>query len=428
MKFSTGKKNFVLLSVLLLLPFFSRLFAQDTPSEADYFTHLQQLYFENSQHRYDDYLLERLENFDLLFPESKQLDQIYFMLGEITKARREPYRSFYYFAKLIFTKPSSKLKKDAVTRIDSLLTSPGELQLAERSDSIFSEFNKIPAATSPEESAFNLLSFIYSLSCDSLQAPFMAGARHYRQRFGLQAAHNDILLLWQVRIFNAQGSPATAKALLRELIALYPKSDVLPAAWLDLAAIEQDYFKNYTAARDDLLQVIDNFPESEQSARAQFRLARLFERYLHQPQLALENYRLVADAFAASPYRCPALFQLGKLLAENKDYTASAQAYMQYYEHCADSGRAVLALQQIADMCEHKLHNQPQLAATLLLLAQHTPNDSAAAGYLFRAATIYSQMPDQKEKAREACRIILKQYPNTSVAQKAAELLKALKP
>ncbi len=409
-----------------LVSFSPALLAQDVNEESAYFTHLQQVYFENQDHQYDAYLLPRLTWYDILFPNSPQLDQVNFILADLLRQQGKRYPAFFYFSKLIFLHPSSKLQKDALAKIHVLLPALTELHIVERSDSIEAVLNRQPPASSPEEGYFNFLSFVYSLRSDSLEEHLIEGIHHYRLRFGVNAQYNDILLFWESKLFSKKGAPKTASALLRELIALYPGSEIIPKALLNLALIEDKVFKNYDKTRDLLLSVVNNYPEASESAQAQFLLARVYEIDLHKPDLAIENYRLVVEAFSQSAKRCQALFRLGDLLYEQNDYTGAVQAYMQYYEECADSVAAIQALQKVAEISDQQFHDLERLAGTLLLLANHSANDSTAAEYLYRVAEIYAGMPDQKNKAQKACQLILKEYKHSPVAEKAARLLQKI--
>lgn len=400
--------------------------ARSDAVENTYFTHLQQIYFENTSGRYNSYLLPALKNFFVRFPHSAQEDQVTFMLANIYQQKQRDFSAFYYFTRLLFVYPASTLLAQAEQNADSLLQGSRNMAFHERSDSLRRILKTVTPGSEQQENLFAFFSFIYMLNVDSLQQDLLEDIYRYRTVFGMDAPYGDLLLMWKAKIYLHAHEYFAARASLLEFIALFPQSAIMPKVLLTCAQISAEPLQAYDAAKKYFVQLINDFPDSPQSAEAQFFLGRLYEKDLHNRRLAVENYRLFLQNFPQHRLRCRAFARLGPLLTEEENYTEALQTYMQYYQACADSAGALNALQQILYLANNKLHDAQRSAKTLLLLAAHSDNDSLSAAYLYRAAATFAGTADQKKRAEETCRLLIKRFPDTESAIRAKRLLESL--
>ncbi len=412
-----------LLSFLITLILAGTAGAQSNGVENTYFTHLQQIYFENSANQYNEYLLPALKNYFVRFPQSTQEDQITFMLAKTLQKERRNFSSFYYFARLLFVYQASTLRRQAAQNADSLLLQSHNMAFHEQRDSLHTVFISVKPGSEEQENLFAFFSFIYMLNIDSLQSDLLEDIDRYRIVYGITAPYSDLLLMWKAQIYLHKHDYFAARASLLELIALYPKSAIMPKTLLASAKLSEKPLRKYDEAREYLLKIMNDFPASEESAEAQFLLGRLYENDFKNRRLAIENYRLFIQNFPENRLRCQAFRRLAHLLEQEKIYSEALQTYMQYYQVCADSSGAADALQQILRIAKEKLHDRQRYAETLLLLAAKTENDSLSADYLYQAAETFAGLNGQSERARRTCHLIIKQFSGTKSAMRAKKLL-----
>jgi len=418
------KKPYLFLFTLVL---FYAAFAQESDTENAYFTHLQQIYFENNADQYDGYLLPALKNYFVHFPRSAQEDQIDFMLANILRQEQRDFSAFYYFARLLFVYPASTLRRQAAQNVDSLLLHARSMGFREQSDTIHTALSSCKPGAEKQENLFAFFSFIYMLNMDSLQADLLEDIDRYSIIYGIKAAYSDLLLMWKAQIYLHKHDYYAARASLLEIIALFPKSAIMPKVLLACARLNEAHLQKFNRSKEYLVKIINDYPASEESAEAQFLLGRLYEEGLKKPTLAIENYRLFLQNFPQNRLRCRAFIHLAQLLEDHNTYNEALQTYMEYYQECADSAGAINALQQILRISKEQLHDRQRYAETLLLLAGKAENDSLSAEYLYQAAESFAGLEGKKERARQTCRLILQRFSHTKSALKAKELLQTLK-
>jgi len=91
------------------------LWAQENSPDA--FSYIQQLYFENSEHQFDPYLLKELPALLESAPPNAQTEEILWMLASTEEWNGLKYKALLNYYKILFLYPQSKFKEESISKI-----------------------------------------------------------------------------------------------------------------------------------------------------------------------------------------------------------------------------------------------------------------------------------------------------------------------
>ncbi len=421
MKISTILFWMILVSFFYFLPIRST--AQN--SDQEWFTFLQQKYFENEHGRYNDFLIQELNRYLDTISAPGQQDHVLYMLSNVYLSKGDTLACLYTEIKLLSLYPSSPLNKQMQNNIRSLLKQAGNIELSQVQPQVFQGIQSIVPSSETEEGWFSFLSFIHRLSLKSFRPFFKSDLNRYFTRYGTNGEYTDIMWYWLSEIYRQQKKCGSAKAYLQEILKFFPQTRLQAEVYYTLGTINYHCLSLFPEAQNDFLQVIDNFPRSGYAARSQFYLAEMLADSMHNEQEAIANYQLFIDAFGRDSLVTEAALRLARLLEKKKKYTEALTAYMKIVEKNQQPEAVHQAFLSIAELYKTALHQRERHAATLLMMVNRFPEDSLAAHYLLEAGLEYKKLHNIK-KARQIFGLLVARYPMTSEEAKAKEELNVI--
>ncbi len=409
--------------VLILLLSFG-LFAQNERLN-DRFSFLQQVYFENSNGRYDSFLESELRAFLQKYPRFEQADQLMWMLAEVQRDAGQPFAALLQYLKITTLFPKSRIAPEAQKKVKHLLTQTKNASLLEERDTILTYMQGKKYFASPEEAVVDLYNFLFSLNVPKLNAPLLNDLNAYLGSCALQTNESgDILLFLKGNLNETLGHFATAEADFRELMALYKKSLLRPEALFRSAFLDYKYLNKLEDAKNAFVQIINSYPDNEIAPQAQFYLAELYADRLDSLNAGIDNYRLFVDAFPDHPLFRKAFKRLTLLLFKSKRYEEAVTLIgLHLNKHAQDSTFYAL-VDSMAHIFVKRFKKYEYAARCYVLLSTANPKSTQSPYYLYKAARIYKIYLKDIGRAKDICQRLRKNYADSPYAVKCQLLIK----
>ncbi len=399
-----------ILTVIILMSF---LWAQNSKPQA--FGFVQQLYFENTEHQFDPYLLEALPALLEAGSAGEQTEEVLWMLASVQERNGLHYPALLNFYKILFLFPQSKFKNDAVAQIRT------EIKTNTLSDSLFQFGDKIKEFTTVQEGVFGFISFIYQVNCDSLSTALISEIDLFLKQFP-GSRYEDILIFWKGRLYLKQNRPYSAIALFRKVLFLYPQSTLVPEIDLVLADTYWRRARMFNEAKEVYYDLINSFSEDKYGGNAQFYLARLMANRLNNPQEADRNYRLFCQNYPEHPFVALAWKDMGDAALKENRQVEARNYYAQSYEKADDDSLIQYVLKKMEEI-SYRINDFKKAAVVLLLEAKR----ENSAEKMLRAADLYKNNVKDNDETKRILNRIIKDFPGSSFAEKAKNILADLK-
>ncbi|NOX90615.1 MAG: tetratricopeptide repeat protein [Calditrichaeota bacterium] len=410
-------------SVLLILSFVALLFAQEKTLN-DRFAFLQQVYFENQSHDYDAFLITELENFLQKYPDFSLGDQITWMYSEILFSQKHNSSALINYLKIPVLYPESKFVKDAVGRIEDILSQNKLACLIEQKEKILKYAKHNHFFETKTEAQIDLYNFLFALNLDCFNKDLLKEIYRFERSCRELNSKQDLILYWKGSLNENLGKYKTAEANFRELTILRKTSPLYPAALFRSAWIDYRRLGKFQQALDQFLQIINSFPKDEHAARAQFYLAELYADSLDSVKAGIDNYRIFLEAFPEHPLFREAFKRLTFLFLKTKRYEEAITLIgLNLNKHAGEASIYVL-VDSMAQVFEKKFKNYNTAARCYVLLASFKQPSENAPRYLYQAARIYSQKLNDSGRAKDICERLKSEYPDSPYTQKCVKLLK----
>ena len=402
------------------------LFAQQAGKEAEQrFNFLEQLFMENDQGQYNEFLIQNFDNFLLNHPDGESDAEILWMLATLYGNENKIYHSLLAYFKILFLYPGQALADSARGRIVFFIQQAENPDLLEKSAFIKAKIETPIPFENREANHFELLSFLYTLQSAEFNKILLKEINRYRLLYGDCGAKEDILLFWQGHLNENLKRFWEASASYSALLILYPQSSLKAEALLRSGIISYKKLGLSEQATQRFLEIINSYPGTDIAGEAQFRLGKMNQTVLKNNEEALNNYQLLIEAFPEHGRRGESMRYCAQILEKEGRYEEAAQYYTMFYSYYSTDSLAGKILLKLANLYAKRLDIPRQAAASLLTFARRFPDDPEAPSALYRAAKLFKKMK-QKEKAGEACRKLLEKYPNSSSAKKAKKMVKDL--
>jgi len=405
--------------IYLLIPFC--LTAQKSRDNDAYFNFLEQMYLENTGSRNNSFLLKELRLHLKIYPDSPNQPQILHMLADINYQSSRIPDAVVIYLRLLFQFPQSESSVQVKKDFPEILNKCTSLEDEAAKDSIISAVSRtIPS--SKESGWFEMISFLYSTQIDTLSSLLLEEINEFRQLYGRESTYNDLLLFWSAQLMEKLDQNSSAYAAYRQLIAMYPESELYKNALLQAAMAVFRCPVNLQAARNYFLEVINNFAESKEAAEAQFYLAKLYNDSLRQAEEALNSYQLFVENHPENELVLQALQCWGKLAAKLEKWPEAAEAWQQYYELSPKDSTSIDVLKTLINIHLEKQKNYENGARILLIYAEQFKDPQK----MYLAAQIYANTLKNKDNAKETCRKLIELFPESVYAAQAEKLLEEL--
>jgi len=415
-------KKLYFLTVCLVLA--QALQAQDEARASARLTFLQQIFFENQQHKLDEFLISECRTFLKKNPFFKQNDQILWMYGNVLENKKQTAQALMQYLKIAVLYPTGTLAQEAHDRLQHLISQKSLLCLVDCQDQLENYLNKNHFYESEAEGLFNIFNFIFSLNLSCFDRALLAELHLFEESCSTIPYSEDLLLYWKGVLQKRLKQFSPAYGNFRKLQSLFPRSSLAPAALLESSLICYKQFKELNEARDGFIQVINHFPDDPNSALAQFYLADLYENGFDSLDAAIDNYRLFLDAFPDHPLYFEAFKRLSFLYFKTDRYEEAITLIgLNLNRRPADSTVVVL-IDSMANVLERKFKKYEFAARSYILLASQLPVNEQTPYYLYRAARIYARYLKDTARARDICNRLKENFAESPYAEKCKLLLK----
>ena len=390
---------------LFFLLLFSSLLAQE--NNPDTFSFIQQLYFENSQHQFDPYLLEEIPALLESAAPNEQTEELLWMLASTEEWNGLKYKALLNYYKILFLYPQSKFKEESIDKIRTCIG------VCELSDSLYHFLDKTTGYIDTQEGDFAFISFIYQANSDSLTAVLVDEIDLFVKIYPA-SMYEDILLFWKGKLRAKQNQPFYAEAIFRRILYQYPKSTLRADVLLALADIYWHQIGNLNRATEIFYELINSFPENKYGGNAQFYLSELLADSLKNQTESNNNYRLFCQNYPEHPFVARAWKRMGDAALKGKNLLEARNYYQQSYERAKDDSLISGVLQKM-EAISFELKDYKNAAQILLVEAK---NENSAKKML-RAAKLYREILNDKAEAKKILLRIIENFPGTSAAQEA---------
>jgi len=400
------KKLTVILFILISISFAQK----DNISEFDF---LQQLYFENTEHQFDSFLVQKLQTWLSVNPADEQSSQVIWMLANLQESTGQKYKALLNYYKLLYLFPTNKFNTDCKSRIDTLVI---KFRLPDTLRSTRKEFLNI---TDSQQANFEFISFIYEIDSDPLATALIEEIELFCL-ISTNSRYNDILFLWCAHLYEKINKPYFAEAFYKQALQLYPQSTVRPQVLYHQALLYWHKLKKYELAKNKFVELINSASETGFSAEAQFYLAAMYDVSLDNSTEAKNNYLLFYQNYPVHPKISLALKRIAQINELDKNWLEARSFYQLFYETSPADSFALTALLRIETISLDRLNDYKSAAVVMLIEANHSADDEK----MYRAAEIYLDKLNDKPEAKKILQRLIKDFPDSEFVDKAKKRLK----
>jgi TolA-binding protein len=370
-----------------------------------------------------DFIISEIESYALLYPNSKQEDELLFRLGKLYERENQHARQLTTLVKLILLHGESPIVTRSLQIMDSLIVFDPGLDLKEDEEEAIRQLGNHPSQKNYRMAYLGYLSFLQSIHLSTIEAITLQEIEHYKNLFLKDAKDMDAVLFWQAQIYKRNQKYDAAILTFSKVCSLYSQSPFVPEAMLELARLSASYKKNKGKARDYLIELINQFPASKLTGDAQFELAQLYEKVYKDRKEAFTNYNLQVNAFPKNKHHFTALLRMAAISEQDSNYNEAIIANMRIVEDEGDPASVNAALKNIIRLSLEKTYDFRLAAKTMALLAHQFPENTDAPKYLYRAGKLYIEELKDFKNASEAFDLLIKNYPQSVYIKKIKSLL-----
>ncbi len=363
-----------------------------------------------------------MEEYMLLFPDSKQEDELLLDLAEIYGRLKKPVRQWNSLLKLVMLHGGSAHAPIARALLDSIHNYNTSKVLDIRHVAALNQALDKPPESDYRHAFINYLNLLVNLDIPSVNRLAINECRLYLRLYIDQSDDTALILFWKGLFEERSGQKNSAVLSYRLLQNIFPEADVVANSYYHLALLSLDHPET---ARNYLVELINQFPEHPLSARAQYLFADI---YYHDGKLekALNNFKLVIDAFPNSPLCPDALIKMAAIYEKKEQYKKARRALKQaMLYNVSDKMLKTILLRRIV-LEKNRIGNPETLIETRLEYVSRFFNEPDAPGQLLMAARESLEYLKNREKALQLLKKLIENYPASPEARQAMELEKKI--
>ncbi len=363
-----------------------------------------------------------MEEYMLLFPDSKKEDELLLDLAEIYGRLNRPVKQWNSLLKLLLLHGNSAHAPLARSLLDSINNYNTSKVLDIRHVAALNQALEKPPETDYRHAFINYLNLLVNLDIPSVNRLAVNECRLYLRLFIDDSEDTALILFWKGLFEERSGQTNRAKLSFKLLQKLFPEADVVANSYYQMALLSRD---DPATARNYLVELINQFPEHPLSARAQYLFAEI---YYNNGALdeALNNFRLILDAFPNSPLCPEALIKISAIYEEKENYEKARHALKQAMLYNVSDKTLKKILKQRIALEKSKSGDPATLVETRLEYVSRFYNDPEAPGQLLAAARESLENLGDREKALQLLKRLIDNYPAGKEARQAMEMEKKI--
>ncbi len=363
-----------------------------------------------------------MEEYMLLFPNSKKEDKLLLDLAEVYGRLGQPVRQWNSLLKLLMLHGGSAHAPLARALLDSINNYNTSRVLDIRHVAALNQALEKPPESDYRHAFINYLNLLVNLDIPSINRLAVMECRLYLRLYLNKSEDTALILFWKGLFEERSGQKNNAILSYKLLQNIFPEADVVANSYYHLALLSRN---DPGTARNYLLELINQFPEHPLSARAQYLFADI---YYNSGELdeALNNFKLVLDAFPNSPLCPDALIKMAAIYDKKEQYTKARQALKQAMLYNVPDQTLKTILRQRIVLEKNKIGNPETLIETRLEYVSRFFNEPDAPGQLLMAARESLEYLKNRDKALQLLKRLIDNYPASPEARQAMEMEKRI--
>lgn len=380
------------------------------------FTFLQETHTLNDK-KLRDFLIDELDQYLMMYPESRHAADASFMLADTYEERGMKHEALAMYCKTVFLYPDSALQRKCGEPARQIISRESEYR--DKQEKLNAVFTAESAAGEADDRYYSYLNFLAGLDASRLHEWRLSEIRRFISCYPTDV-RMDRLIQWMAESYMKMDKPLEASMQFSKLASVCPASSIVPYALYCRGRLLYEDLNKADDAAGELLLVVSAYPESEYAGESLFLLGEIKEKKLRDYEGAIAEYRKLVDTYPDFSKNVSALLAMSEIyLNRLKNYQAAIDANMEIIEKYRTSPQGVEALEKVADIYENKLKDYQKSAEYYARIAELYPASEKAPDMLLKAGSICDTRLNDYKRAIEYYQRIVDQYPSHKKANDA---------
>lgn len=372
--------------------------------------------YNQHEKKLNDFLLSELDLYIHLFPESKNLPAVGYLMAQIYAEKGNKDLAFAMFMKMLYFYPDSPIHSKIVEEAKKIINNKKKYKsrLEGLSRLIDSDFPKSKKA----DCYYQYLEFLYDLDLEKL---YNWNLNEYYAFISQNGSDDRVERIhrWIADTYIAKGNVRAAQTAYLKYEQLYPESKHIPYIQNMRAKILYKNLKDYELALEILSKVIANNSLTDYAGSALYLRGEIKSKKKKDYTGAIADYRQLVTDMPKNDMAVDALFRIADI---NQDKLKVSKTAIGVYDEIVDSYpqdiRGVDALKESAKIYL-KLKDPLSASQQYARIASQFPAFEESPQMLLKAAAICEGKLKNYEKAIEYCQLVIDNYLDTKYADKA---------
>ena len=326
--------------------------------------------------------------------------------------------------KFAYIYPNSSVHKKVMENGYTLLQE--EKYYASDRDKLLTLLQEAPQDGKIPSRYFEFLSTVHSLKDKKLTSIFKRESWEFLALYSNQP-RASIVLMWLAQLEQTSNSYHSALMIYEKLMALYPGSKDYAAALYQVALLKQEQFGEFNEATVSFRKFLNEFPEHKYVTYSQYRIATIADQNFKDWTTAVKEYDKLVAKHPSFTYAIPSLLRIGEIQATKlklKDEAISTYNRVAT-EYPDNTSQVTVALKRAGKLYEKSKEYEKAIEQYMVIHDKYPGTDGALAS-LEDCAVIYEKKLKQDGKAVEMLNTVIKEFPDSKNAKKAAKRIKKI--
>ena len=384
----------------------------------DYFNYLKSV-FEQQDRKLADYLIEELNSYIRLFPQSVHVAEVRFLKARVVADSRDEHRAFILFMKTLYLNPNSVVHNKCAEGARVIVTT--NKQYRDHKNELTLLINGEFAPGKPADLLYQYLTFLHDLGMDKLRRWSLVEYQEFVDLYP-DDVRAEKIQYWIAEAYMLLGDYREAAASFMKFEHLYPDSHLVPSVRIRRADILDEKLKNPELAVQALTAVIEDFPQTGNAGTALFNRADIKASRFKDINGAIADYQLLVHEMPQHNKAVDALFELAEIyIKKQKNYRQALDTYNQIVADYPENRKCISALEESAKIYLDKQKQPVSAADSYGKVADLFPDDPKSPEMLLKAGEICQNKAKIIDQALVYYERLVAQYPQSDQAGKARE-------
>ncbi len=326
--------------------------------------------------------------------------------------------------KFAYLYPNSSIYKKVLDNGYTLLQE--EKYFGSVRDKLITLLNDAPKTGKMHSRYFDFLAAVHGFKDKRLRSIFERESWEFLTRYA-NRSRGSTVLMWLAQLEQENNNFHPAVMIYEKLMTLYPASQDYAAALYQVAMLKQEKFRDYNEATVSFRKFLKQFPEHNFVAHAQYRIATMADKNFSDWSTAIKEYGKLAASHPNFKYTIPSLLRIGEIQATKLKLKEEAiSTYNRIASEYPDSTIQATEAHQRAGKLYENGKEYEKAIDQYMAIHENYPGTEGALENLGKCAVIYEKKLKQKDKAIEILNTIIKEFPESKNAKRAAKRIKKL--